>query len=78
MKRRQGDLRTWAAGAASLHSQRQLNTTVDQFMQVFTEPALLCLKQLLLTPQSVQLSVTVHIRSLVVPAPDFQGCIVKA
>ena len=33
-KRRLGELKTWAAGAPCLHTQKQLNTTVDQFMQV--------------------------------------------
>ena len=34
MKRKQRELRSWAEGAASLHVLNQLDTTVDQFLQV--------------------------------------------
>ena len=34
LKRKQRELRSWAEGAASLHVLNQLDTTVDQFLQV--------------------------------------------
>lgn len=34
LKRRQRELRSWAEGAAVLHVLNQLDTTVDEFLQV--------------------------------------------
>ena len=44
-KRRQGELKTWAAGAPCLNTQKQLNTTKDQFMQVCGRCCCHCLLQ---------------------------------
>lgn len=43
LKRKQRELRSWAEGAASLHVLNQLDTTVDEFLQVQLAPCLLVL-----------------------------------
>lgn len=38
LKRKQRELRSWAEGAAVLHVLNQLDTTVDEFLQVDLDP----------------------------------------